>query len=76
MGANSQCTLKTPLHRQVQMMARLLKTCSKLILILSSQAEQARLLTLCSLTFIVWKDVCNLLWNSHVQRSIQLLGGE
>lgn len=67
---------KTPLHRQVQMMAHLLKTCSKLIPILSNQEEQAHLLTLCSLTFIVWMDVCNLSWNSHVQRSIQLLGGE
>lgn len=71
MGANSQCTLKTPLHRWVQMMAHLFKTCSKLIL--SSQAEQAHLLTL---TFIVWMDACNLLWDSHVQCSVQLLGGE
>lgn len=76
MGANSQCALKTPLHRQVQMMAHLLKTCSKLIWILSSEAEQAELLTPCSFTFIVWMDVCNLHRNSHVQHSVQLLGGE
>lgn len=41
-GANSQCTLKT-LHRQVQIMTYLLKTCSELVLILGSQAEQAHL---------------------------------
>lgn len=40
-GTNSQCTLKT-LHRQVQIMTYLLKTCSELILILGSQAEYAR----------------------------------
>lgn len=60
-------------------MAHLLKAYSKVILILSSQAEQTHLLTftsMCSFTFIVWMCVRNLLWNPHAQRSIQLLGGE